>query len=183
MIARIAPLKPPYNEAQAEALKKMMPPNAPTEALLLFRVLGKNLELMSRMRPLGAGLLGHSLISPREREIIILRTCAQCGAEYEWGVHATAFGEMVGLSEEEIAATFSNALIWPEREAALIALVNELHETSKISNSTWASLEAFWDEKQLIELIVLVGWYHTISFLCNATQIPMESWAAPFPKV
>lgn len=182
MTARIAPVNPPYDTAQAEALMKMMPPNAPAEPLLLFRVLVKNLDLMSRMRPLGAGLLGHNLISPREREIIILRTCAQAGAEYEWGVHATAFGKMVSLSKEEIAATFIDAPIWSERESALIAMVDELHASSKISDTTWAKLEGFWDEAQRIELIVLVGWYHTISFLCNAAQVPLESWAAVFPK-
>lgn len=179
---RIKPISPPYDEVQAEALKKMMPPNAPAEPLLLFRVLANNLDLMSRMRPLGAGLLGHGLISPREREIVILRTCAKTGAEYEWGVHAAAFGKMVGLSEEEIAATFDDKPVWSEREASLIALVDELHESSKLSDETWGKLSICWNEAQILELIVLVGWYHTISFLCNAAQVPLEAWAARFPS-
>lgn len=181
-MSRIAPINPPYNEMQAEALKKMMPPNAPAEPLLLFRVLIKHSEMMNRMRPLGAGLLGHGLISPREREIIILRTCARCGAEYEWGVHATAFGAMLGLSQEEINATFDGKAVWSERETILLSLVDELHESSRVTDATWIKLASFWDEAQMLELVLLVGWYHTISFLCNAAQVPLESWADHFPE-
>ncbi|GHO60482.1 carboxymuconolactone decarboxylase family protein [Ktedonobacter robiniae] len=55
------------------------------------------------MRPLGAGILGsHSSLDPREREILIDRTCAHCGCEYEWGVHVAAYGEAVGLDRTQL---------------------------------------------------------------------------------
>jgi hypothetical protein len=38
---------------------------------------------MSRMRPLGSGILNHGLVPPRDREIVLHRTCARAGAEYE----------------------------------------------------------------------------------------------------
>src|SRR5919197_1643847 len=102
---RIAPLEPPYEPEIEAALKKWMPPGAETEPLKLFRTLVVHDELASRMRPLGAGILGHGRVDPREREIVIHRTCARAGAEYEWGVHVLAFGKPLGLSDEQIAAT------------------------------------------------------------------------------
>ena len=106
---RIAPIEPPYDAETEAQLTKWMPPGSGVEPLILFRTLSVHPELASRMRPLGAAILGHGLIEPREREIVILRTCARCGAEYEWGVHAAAFGSAVGLTEEQIAATASSA--------------------------------------------------------------------------
>src|SRR5919197_3653074 len=102
---RIAPLEPPYEPEIEAALRKWMPPGSETEPLKLFRTLNVHEELASRMRPLGAGILGHGRVDPREREIVIQRTCARAGAEYEWGVHVPAFGKLLGLSDGQIAAT------------------------------------------------------------------------------
>src|SRR5204863_312629 len=69
------------------------------------RTLAVHDDLMSRMLPLGAGILGHGRIHARVREIVIHRTCARAAAEYEWGVHAVAFAAAVGLTPEQLAAT------------------------------------------------------------------------------
>jgi 4-carboxymuconolactone decarboxylase len=97
---RIAPLAPPYTPETQTLLDKWMPPGNQAEPLRLFRTLAVHDDLASRMRPLGAGILGHGRVAPRDREIIIHRTCARTGAEYEWGVHAVAFGKPLGLSDE-----------------------------------------------------------------------------------
>jgi len=80
---RIAPLDPPYTPETATLLGKWMG-TAEQEPLTLFRTLAVHDQLASRMRPLGAGILGHPRLHPRERELLILRTCARAGAEYEW---------------------------------------------------------------------------------------------------
>src|SRR5271154_2183711 len=103
--ARIAPLQPPYDPDTEAALRKWMPPGFDAEPLALFRTLAIHDELSSRMRVLGAGLLGHGHLAPRDREIVIHRTCARAGAEYAWGVHAVAFGAPLGLTEAQLAAT------------------------------------------------------------------------------
>src|SRR5437588_10165683 len=100
---RIAPLEPPYDDQTRAQLAKWMPPGAAVEPLVLFRTLMVHADLAARMRPLGSALLGYGLVEPRDREIMVLRTCARCGAEYEWGVHAVAFGAAVGLTDSQIA--------------------------------------------------------------------------------
>ena len=162
-----------------------MPPGAAVEPLKLFRTLSRNQEISERMRPLGAGLLGrHSSIDPHDREIVIDRTCARCGCEYEWGVHVVSFGQMLGIPEEQLLATVTKSAgdnTWTERQGLLIQLVDELHDTATISDHLWQQLSALWSDAQLIELLVLVGWYHLISFVTNAAQIEREEWAARFP--
>src|SRR5438094_7212882 len=102
---RIEPVRPPYDEDIERQLEKWMPPGASVEPLALFRTLVVHPELASRMRPLGSALLAHGLLDPRDREIVVLRTCARAGAEYEWGVHAVAFASRVGVTDDEVSAT------------------------------------------------------------------------------
>jgi alkylhydroperoxidase family enzyme len=179
---RIAPLDPPYTPEIAAALAKWMPPNVAHEPLALFRTLHRAPELASRMRVLGAGLLAHGRLPARDREIVIHRTCARAGCEYEWGVHAATFGEATGLSPEQIRATVSGAPdAWSPRERHLISAADELYDSARISRPTWDALTDHYDDSQLLELLVLAGWYRTISQLINTLDIDHEPWARTFP--
>jgi 4-carboxymuconolactone decarboxylase len=181
---RIAPLQPPYEPELAAMLAKWMPPGSEVEPLALFRTLAVHDGLFSRMRPLGAGLLGHPRLDPRERELLILRTCARAGAEYEWGVHAVAFARPLGLSDEQIAATVLGAAedpAWPESDAHLIAAADALYDTDAIPDELWAKLSVHLADDQLIELVIVAGWYRLISYVINAVRVELEPWAKRFP--
>jgi 4-carboxymuconolactone decarboxylase len=183
---RIAPIEPPYAPATEQTLQKWMPPGAEIEPLKLFRTLLVHDALMSRMRPLGSGILGHGLLEPRVRELMILRTCARCGAEYEWGVHATAYGRAVGLTDRELAATVTGDAddpVWSDpRDRAVIRLADELRDSAAVADATYAALERHFTAAQIVELVVAAGWYHTISFVVNAAQVEREPWAGRFPE-
>jgi alkylhydroperoxidase family enzyme len=162
-----------------------MPPNSDADPLLLFRTLAVHPELAARMRPLGAAILAHGTVAPRLREVMIQRTCALCGAEYEWGVHAVAFGAAVGLSEEQLASTARGSAaddVWSAIERAVLRLADELHETSDVSAELFAELERHFTAAQILELAVTAGWYHTISYVISAARVQLEPWAARFPE-
>ena len=169
MEARIAPLEPPYSPETEAQLKKWMPPGAPKGPLAIFRTLAKSQLLFDRMRPLGSGLLNKSSLAPDLRERVILRVCARCQAEYEWGVHATAFAPTVGLDARKSLG---------EPETIVERAVDELHERSTLSDETFRAL-AFTDE-QYLDFAALVGFYHLISFVVNVARVPLEPWAARF---
>jgi alkylhydroperoxidase family enzyme len=180
---RIAPLDPPYQSETATLLAKWMGPTD-EEPLRLFRTLAVHHELASRMRPLGAGILGHPRLDPRERELLILRTCARAGAEYEWGVHAVVFGKPLGLGDAQLAATVQGDADdpgWSDAEAQLIAAADALYESNTIPEEIWDKLSARLEQDQLLELVVVAGWYRVISYLVNALQVEPEPWAARFP--
>jgi 4-carboxymuconolactone decarboxylase len=182
---RIRPLEPPYEPEIEAILKKWMPPGAETEPLRLFRTLAVHDELASRMRPLGSGVLGHGRVEPREREIVIHRTCARAGAEYEWGVHVLAFGKPVGLDDDQIAATVQGSAedpVWSEQDALLIRLADELHEACTVSDALWAELAERFSDDQLLELVITAGWYRLLSYVINAAGVEQEPWAARFPR-
>jgi len=183
-LPRIAPLEPPYTPEQDALLKKITPPAAPN-VLALFRVLAVNPKLLERMPSWGGYLLGSSAsLSLRDRELVINRVCARCGAEYEWGVHVSAFGRAAGFSDADTAAIadpVSDGRGLAQRDGLLLQLVDELHDSSTVSDALWQELAALWSPPQLIELLMLAGWYHAISYVCNAARVPLESWAARWP--
>jgi alkylhydroperoxidase family enzyme len=178
--ARIAPLVPPYSEAVTAALDRIMPAGVPP--LVLFRALAVNERVF--MRIMAGGLLDRGSLTLREREIVIDRTCHRCGAEYEWGVHVAFFADKAKLTPDEIAGTCAPdpaATPFSPRERLLLHLVDELHDTAHVSDGLWNELVAAWSPEQLVELIALAGFYHTISFLANGLRIPREPFAARFP--
>ena len=182
---RIAPLEPPFDPPMRSLLDKINPPGAPN-VLALFRLLATHPVLAERVKGWGSYFLGRSaLLTLREREVVIDRVCARCGAEYEWGVHVAAFGDAAGFSAEEVAAIADpdNARAGlAERDRLLVRLVDELHDSSDVSDALWESLAERWSPLQLIELLMLAGWYRAISYVCNATRLPLESWQARFPE-
>jgi alkylhydroperoxidase family enzyme len=181
---RIPPLEPPYDPEVKAMLDKWMPPNSGVEPLRLFRTFGVHDELASRMRPLGAGILGRGRVEPRLREVIIHRTCALTGAEYEWGVHVMGFGRPLGFTDEQLASTVHGSAddsCWSEQEAAVFRLADELHSSSTVSDDLFAQLSRHFGNDEILELVITAGWYHTIAYVINAAGVEREDWAARFP--
>lgn len=177
---RILAVEPPYSDPVAAAFDRVMPKGVPP--LVLFRTLAVNEKVFLGL--MASRLIERGSIPLREREIVIDRTCARCGSEYEWGVHIAFFRERAGLTDEQVAgtcATDPQTSAFPARERLLLRLVDELHDTAQVSESLWQELRAEWTDEQLVELVVLVGRYHLISFVTNAFRLPRESYAACFP--
>lgn len=135
---------------------QVMPPGAPP--LVLFRTVAVSERAWRKFR--GGSLLDGRLISLREREILIDRTCALAGCEYEWGVHVTAFARAARLTAAEIAATCSPdgaAETWSEAERALIAVADALHARATLTDDEFTALRIWYDDAQTLEIIMVCG--------------------------
>lgn len=177
---RISPLEPPYEPEVESDLKKIMPPGV--EPLKLFKTVAHNPRILRKF--MNSNLLDRGSIDWRDREIFILRTCARCGAENEWGVHVVFFADRVGLTTDQVAASVKgdhDDPAWSQQDGLLIRLADELHDTAHVSDDLWESLTEHWEPPQLIEFVAVAGFYHTVSFMINAAGIELEDWAARFP--
>jgi len=175
---RIEPASPPFAEAVEKTFERLMPPGVPP--LVLFTTLARSERAFSRF--MAAGLLDKGPLALREREIMIDRTCARTGSEYEWGVHIALFAERAGLSRGQVAATASAGVsdVWPARERLILRLADELHDLSTISDGLWGELGLEFSVEQILELILLAGFYHTVAYLTNGLKLPLEAYAARF---
>ncbi|MFZ6645765.1 carboxymuconolactone decarboxylase family protein [Undibacterium sp. TJN25] len=176
---RIAPLTAPYEAAIAEAFAKVMPPGV--EPLSLFRTMARSPRVLQKM--FAGSLLDRGSIGLREREILILRTTAACRSEYEWGVHVTMFAERAKLTEQQVRSTLAfpaDGSLWSDSELLLLQLADELHRDSKVTDAVWDGLAAHYSEEQMLEMLAIAGYYHTISFITNAVRLAPEGFAARF---
>jgi alkylhydroperoxidase family enzyme len=179
-MSRIAPLAPPYEaeiQGQFDRIMRGAPP------LMLFRVIAANARAWEKFR--AGSLLDGGPLSLREREIVIDRTGARTGCEYEWGVHVALFAEAAQLTADQVRATVlgaADAACWSEGEQALIAAVDALHDRATLSDAEFAALSAHYDDAKIFEIILLCGFYRTVSYFANGLGLPLEQTAARFPR-
>lgn len=182
-MSRIVPVEAPYEPDVAERLAALMPPGVPP--IGLFRTFVHNMPMATAMGAWGAYELSKRLsLTMRDREIIIDRTCARCGCEYEWGIHVAFFAERVGFSDEQVASLTHGSAedgCWSaERDRLLVSAVDSLHDTATIDDALWDSLKAIFGDDQLLDLLLLCGCYHAISFAANAAPVALEQGAPRF---
>ena len=178
-MSRIAPLEPPYAPEIQQQFDRIMRGAPP---LMLFRVIAGNARAWEKFR--AGGLLDRGPLSLREREIVIDRTCARTGCEYEWGVHVSAFAEAAHLTGAQVRATVlegADAPCWSAAEQALIAAVDALHLRARLSDDEFKALSAHYGDAKILEIILLCGFYRTVSYLANGLDLPLEANAARFP--
>ena len=179
-MARIEPLTRPYPpefDARMQVLMRGADP------LVLFTTLATNDRAWSKFT--GGSLLDKaSPLSMRQRELVIDRTTAKCGCEYEFGVHIAGFADHVGITADQVHALVHGdpgAPVWSEDEKVLIATVDALLTAKKLSDDQWSALRAHFDQVQAMEIIQLISFYHGVSLICGALDLPLESNAARFP--
>lgn len=174
---RIAPLSPPYADDVGATLARMTP--AGVEPIALFRLFGRNRPMAEAMTGWGSYELGRQLsLTRRDREIVIDRTVARCGCEYEWGVHVAYFATKVGFTAEQVTSLAHGRAADPcwtdERDRLLIEAADALHDSHDIDDALWDRLARTFDSAQLIDLLLLAGWYHAISYAARATRLSPE---------
>lgn len=147
------------------------PPTTDMPAFL--RLMAKHPPIFHRQMEMG-NVLFNGRISPREREIAVLRISWLGGAAFEWGEHVE-IGKRCGLSPEEIERITQGSAAegWSAHDAAILRAVEELMADARVSDATWATLAQAWDEQQLIELPMMVGQYLTTAFLLNSLQVQL----------
>lgn len=170
--ARVAAGEPPFDadiQASLDAVMQGLPP------LRLFATLARDRRLFFKF--FRGALLDQGHLTPRQREIVIDRTTALCGAEYEWGVHVAAFAGVADLSREQITSlTFGGVAddCWDDQARALIDLCDALHATATVDDDLWARVAEHFSDEAIIELLLLAGFYHSTSFLVNGLALPLE---------
>ncbi|WP_435217784.1 carboxymuconolactone decarboxylase family protein [Luminiphilus sp. nBUS_07] len=143
--------------------------------LNVFRTLGKSLKAYRRFMGWGGYILSSDNdLSPRDRELVILRTGYNWQSGYEWAQHAR-IGSACGLSDEEIQRIKAGpqATGWSHRDRALLNATDNLTNDAFISDTNWAALSDF-SEKQRMDLVMTVGQYTQVSMMLNSFGVQLD---------
>ena len=180
MSARISPADTPWDSTTAAAFDEILPPGV--EPLALFTTLARDTRLFVRFR--NGALLDRGNITLRQREIVINRTAALNGSEYEWGVHVAFFAERARIDDSMLQSLVHGGAddrCWSPEEALLIRACDQLNADADIDDALWSELKSHFSDGGLIEVIMLAGFYRTVSYLTNALRLPLEEYAPRFP--
>lgn len=167
---RIAPLP---EDRWDPTLAKVVSATGP---LNVFTTLGRHTELFNAWIGLGSMLLFKGTLTPRVRELAILRVASNLGCAYERG-HHERIGREAGLTDAEIAALGANLFEhdWDNADWAVLAATDSLNETGTLGDDLWRQLSGFLDENGLIELVMLIGHYTMLAYALNAMNVQPES--------
>ena len=175
---RIAPLPPDDPNASARTLGSDRNGGRP---LNIFLTLAKNPGVYDAFTKLGTHLLFKGSIPAREREIVILRVGWRSQSEYEFGQH-TVIGQTAGLTDEEIDRLATSKLGgWSDDDAVLVRMADELCADDVVSDVTWQALSKRWTEPELLELLMLAGFYRLVSGLLNSAGVALEPTTPGWP--
>jgi alkylhydroperoxidase family enzyme len=163
---------------QLEGIQKMG-----GRVLNIFKTLAHHPKLMKRWLVFGNHILGKNTLSPRERELAILRIGWLCRAEYEWGQHV-AISRAVGVSDADILRVPDgpDAAGWDPFDATLMRAVDELHSDAMITDPTWKALSERYDTQQLMDLVFTVGQYNLVSMALNTFGVQLDEGIEGFPR-
>jgi alkylhydroperoxidase family enzyme len=120
-------------------------------------------------------ILFNTTLSPRQRELVVLRVAAVRQSEYEWAQHVLLGGD-AGLTAEEIqrVADDPGSEAWAPAERALLAAADELLADARIADGTWSVLAAALDAQQLLDLVFTVGAYDLVAMAFRSFDVELD---------
>jgi len=145
------------------------------EVFNVMRTFARSPKLLNSWMGLATHIMGTSSISPRHREILILRVGWLTGSEYEWGQHLL-MSLPAGLDEKDHRriAEGAEADGWDAFEAQLVRAADELHRDSMIGDETWTALAKEYSEEQILDAIFTVGNYAMLALALNSVGVQRE---------
>jgi alkylhydroperoxidase family enzyme len=176
---RIAPLKPDEITGESRALcvelRKSFRNQDPNFIPEIIATMLRHPGLYRCQMEMSLQLVTKSTLSPRERELAILRVGWLCRAPFEWGQHVN-IAKRFGMTSEEMERVTEGSAApgWNAHERAILRAVEELLGDQFMSDETWNELAKSWSEAQLMELPVLVGIYYMTALQQNAIRAKLQ---------
>ena len=145
------------------------------EPLRIFTTLGRHRRLFRPWLRFAATLMFRGELSRTDRELVTLRTAWRCGSWYEWVQHVV-LARRACLSADDIERTLQGPAAdgWTPHQRALLEAVDEMHDLRVITDRTWDEVSAQLNDRELVELCLLVGHYEMLALTLNSLGVEPE---------
>lgn len=186
MAPRIPPLPPgEWPEAMGDAVAALRPPTArhpmpprdPSrpKGLNALGTFAHHPALTRAFNSFNGHILFGTTLTPRQRELLVLRVAARRACEYEWVQHVV-LGTDAGLTAEEIDAVAGDpeSAGWTPHERALLTAVDELLDDALVSDTTWQTLGAELEVEQMMDLVFTVGCYDLVAMAFRSFGLELD---------
>jgi len=141
----------------------------------LLKALAHSPKICRDWQRLGVTLLLKGTLSPKLREMAILRVGNLAEASYEWTQHVP-IALMAGVTQEQIDALpdWANSTEFDAREQAVLQYTDEVSQQIRATDETFSKIRDAFDNQEIIELTVTIGYYGMVSRTLEALQIELE---------
>jgi AhpD family alkylhydroperoxidase len=178
IVARIEPLSPrQWPPEMREALAPLTPPQplrpGRPRGLNVLGTMAHHPALAKAFNLFNSHVLYSSTLTPRQRELLVLRVAAVRQCEYEWLQHAV-LSQDVGITPDEVARIAAGHEGFSPFDAALLTAADELIDDAKMSDATWAVLSETLSEQQLLDIVFTVGCYDMLAMAMGSTGIEVD---------
>jgi 4-carboxymuconolactone decarboxylase len=169
-------------QAPPEIRAMLDPAGSGRDIAAVYRTFARHPKLYVPRQILSEYIRTKSTLSPRVRELLILRIGWRCQSAYEWAAHAPA-GRRAGLTDDQIRMLARSGYEgWSAADAAVVRAADELFDDDVISDATWKALDDQFDERQLLDVLITTGGYRMVSMVLNTFGVPAEPNSEPFPR-
>jgi len=185
-MGRVDPIRPDeWPPEMSGALAALRPPNprhpfpsrdpSRPKGLNALGLLAHHPALATAYHHFNGHVLFASTITPRQRELLVLRVAALRTATYEWEQHAVLAGD-AGITATEVDRIKSgpDAEGWSSFEGALLSAADELLHEARIADATWATLAAELDTQQLMDVVFTVGAYDLLAMAFRTFDVDLD---------
>jgi alkylhydroperoxidase family enzyme len=141
----------------------------------VFTTLGRHRRLFRSWLPFAGSMLLRTRLPRADVELVVLRTAFNCASAYEWAQHVP-LARKAGLSAAAVAAVShrSEQEVLSARQRLLLSATDELHSLKVVRAGTWRELSSVLDEREVIELCMLVGHYEMLAMTLNSLGVQPE---------
>jgi len=143
--------------------------------LNIFKVAGNSPKIGRDFLRLGTAILRKGVLDPALRELAILRVGNLARATYEWTQHVP-IGLETGLSQQQIDAInhWNASSLFSDKEQAILQYTDEIAENIRVSDETFSKLKNAFNDQEIVELTITIGYYGMVSRMLEALEVELE---------
>ena len=144
-----------------------------------FNVLLRSPDLGNRLQAVGEYLRFKTSLPRAVNEFAIVTVAREWTAQYEFLAHKK-YALAAGVKEEALddIAMGRTPKMTPDQQAVW-SFIKELDSTHQVSDSTFDNVKQRFGERGVVDLISLMGYYHTMSMLMNVDRYPLPPGEKP----
>lgn len=183
---RIAPLPPSdWPPEMRDAIAALRPANprhpfpsrdpGRPKGLNALGTMAHHAELARAFHTFNGHILFGTSLSPRQRELVVLRVAVLRRSVYEWRQHVLLATD-AGIASEEVSwiTEGPGAPGWSTVDRALVSAVDELLADARVADATWEVLADALDVEQLLDVIFTVGAYDALAMALRSFGVPLD---------
>ena len=144
-----------------------------------YKVLANSPHVARNAIRLGNSLIGKTTLSPRLRELTIMRIAKLCDCEYEWVQH-TPVALQSGVSRAQLDAigSWKESNNFDEEERVILQYVDEVAQNVKVADATFEALNKYLNEQSIVEITLAIGWWGMLARLFVPLEVEVDERSA-----